>query len=352
LAVTEQQSSGSTRRGLLKGVSLGAGLSVGALIAGCDRGGGGSGGGDGRRLRAAFSNGGLTTSWCKTGHDAAVLWGNLLNVEIKWVDGELNPQKQREKLDLIVDEELDFCCFQALQTGALVEPVKAFAKRDIPVIAMDTYLAPKDELRSSGVWTKIAGDHRQMAVLSARYLMEKIGGKGKVIHIGGASAHSGARARDRGFNAVLTEYPQVKVVGDGQVRWCDWKTELARETFEALLQQSSEPIAGAFIHNDDMALACVPALAGTKHKDMVITSVDGQNEGLTAVRDGRLAATVVNPSSMLHMTSLVVGQFIVRNGEKADDLPLEITLPSTLVSRESGNIDAMFYLSDLKHCLL
>jgi len=65
-----------------------------------------------------------------------------------------------------------------------------------------------------------------------------------------------------------------------------------------------------------------------------------------------LAATIVNPSSMLHMMSLTVGQFIVRNGEKIGDLPLEITLPSTLVSKESGNIDAMFYLSDLKHCLL
>jgi ABC-type sugar transport system substrate-binding protein len=85
---------------------------------------------------------------------------------------------------------------------------------------------------------------------------------------------------------------------------------------------------------------------------MIITSVDGQPDGLEGVRDGRLAATTVNPTSMIHMMSLVVGQFIVRNGEKIDDVPVEIPLPCPLVSKEAGNLDAMFYLSDAKHCLV
>ena len=181
--------------------------------------------------------------------------------------------------------------------------------------------------------------------------MDKIGGKGKIIHIGGASSHSGAQEREQGFLRIVAKYPQVEVLGGG-VRWCDWKTELARNTFEELLQKSDEPIAGAFIHNDDMALACVPALKGTPHEKMVITSVDGQPDGLAGVKDGRLAATSVNPASMIHMMSLVVGQFIARNGEEIGDVPREIPLPVPLVSKEAGNLDAMFYMSDAKHCLV
>jgi hypothetical protein len=85
---------------------------------------------------------------------------------------------------------------------------------------------------------------------------------------------------------------------------------------------------------------------------MVITAVDGQEQGLTAVRDGELAATVVNPSGMIHAWSLIIGQFIVRNGEQVDDLPLEIICPSTLVARETGNLEAILYLADPRHGLI
>ena len=341
-------------------MAAGTGLGLGALMAGCRQGPGdakvgaggeAAGGGTGRRLRAAFGNAGLQSTWCKLGHDTAMLWGDLLNVEVVWFDGEFDPQKQREKIELAADDDWDFCAFQAQQTGTLEEPVKQLKKRGIPVISMDTLLVERHRLREVGVWLEVAPDHVAMAESSTRYLIEKIGRRGKVIHIGGLSAHSGARGRDQGFRNVLKEYPDVKVVG-GEVRWCDWKTEKARNTFEALLEQSEEPIAGAFFHNDDMALACVPALEGTRHEGMVITGVDGQKEGLTGVQDGRIDATSVNPVCMIHMYALVIGQFLVRNQEAVDDVPLEIICPSALVAKETGNLEAMLFMSDPKHCLI
>ena len=41
--------------------------------------------------------------------------------------------------------------------------------------------------------------------------------------------------------------------------WCDWEKRTGTDTFETLFDQSREPIAGAFFHSDDMALACLPA---------------------------------------------------------------------------------------------
>ena len=70
------------------------------------------------------------------------------------------------------------------------------------------------------------------------------------------------------------------------------------------------------------------------------------------MRDGRLAATTENPTSMIHMMGLVVGQFIVRNREPIDEVPVEIPLPCPLVAKDTGNLEAMFYLSDPRHCLI
>jgi ribose transport system substrate-binding protein len=367
---TDQPVGHPSRRGFFKGAA-GAGLGLTTLLAGCevhfDSGAGGgsreraagqtddaapaSPGGKRRRLRAAFSNGGLSTTWCKLGYDTAMLWGDLLDVEIGWLDGELNPERQRDRIEGSLEKPWDFCVFQALQIGALAGPVRRLKQQGIPVVSIDTLLVERPKLRDVGVWVHVAANHEQMAEASTRYLMKKIGGKGRVIHIGGDSAHSGAQDRKRGFDRVLAEYPEVEVVG-GQCRWCDWKTEKARDTFDTLLQQSRQPIAGAFFHNDDMALASLPALKGTRHEGMVVTAVDGQKDGLTAVRDGRLAATAVNPSCMIHQVGLIVGQFIVRNQEKLDDLPVEIMLPTLLVSKEAGNLESMFYMSDPKHCLI
>jgi ribose transport system substrate-binding protein len=339
----------SSRRGFLKSVA-GTGLGLGALTAGCTA-QQPAAAGEGKPLRAMFSNGGLRTTWCSLGHDTVLLWGKMLGVEIVWVDGQLNAEKQRQGIDLKANEDWDFCAFQTQQTGSLEDPIKKLSARGIPVLSMDTLPVERPRLREIGVWTHVAADHQQMAEASTRHLMDKIGGKGKVIHIGGHSAHSGAQDRKRGFEKVVAQFPKVEVTGGG-CRWCEWKPELAASTFRTLLQQSKEQIAGAFFHNDDMALASIPALKGTPHEGMVVAAVDAQKQGLTGVREGLLACTATNPGCQIHQLALVIGQFIARNGEKIEDLPIEITLPTILVSKEAGNLDAILYLSNPTHCVM
>jgi ribose transport system substrate-binding protein len=346
-------SSPSNRRDFLQAVGLG---SAALGIAGCQSGGAPSSPAattSGQRpLRACFSNAGLQSTWCAQGKKTAELWGKLLNVEIEWLDGEFDPEKQRNKVDAIVHRDWDFCCFQAVQIDSLAEPVKRLKERNIPVISMDTLLVSMDQMRETGVWCEVTPDHVNMAEMAVKYMLDKVGGKGKVIHIGGLSAHSGAQGRKEGFEKVVATYPDVQVIGGG-VRWCDWKKEKARDTFESLLQQESEPIAGAFFHSDDMALACTDAIKNTVHKDMVIAAVDGQRDGLDAVKNGVLAATSVNPVCRIHRTSLVIGQFIVRNKEAVDTVPLEIITPGPLVTRDNPRaLEAMYYLADDAHCIV
>lgn len=349
----ETSSGNSSRRTFLGQMAAGTGIGAATLLAGCQPETPLAAPGSGRsRLRAAFSNAGLQSSWCALGKTTAELWGKLLDVDVEWFDGEFDSEKQRNKIDNIVYEDWDFCCFQAVQIDSLVPSVKKLKERNIPVISMDTLLVSMTRMRETGVWVEVTPNQVFMGESSSRFLFDKINGKGKVIHIGGLSAHSGAQGRREGFEKALKDYPKVEVIGGG-VRWCDWDKEAARNTFESLLSQEKGPIAGAFFHSDDMALACLPALKETIHKKMVVTAVDGQKEGLQSIRDGKLAATTVNPVCLIHQTALVVGQFIVRNKEPIDRVPLEIITPGPLVSLETPNVlDSMFYLADPAHCLV
>ncbi len=247
------------------------------LVAGCASPGPAAGGGDRKRLRAAMGNAGLQSTWCKLGKDTAELWGDLLGVEVVWFDGEFDPQKQRNKLDLMVDGEWDFCCFQAVQIDSLEEPVRQLKKRGVPVISMDTMLVAKDRMRDVGVWCEVTPNQAFMGESSTRYLMQKIGGARQSDSHRRAERSFGRTRAARGFEKALADYPEVEVVGGG-VRWCDWEKQTARDTFETLLDQSRAPIAGAFFHSDDMALACLPALEGT------ISCQDGRDRGGTDKR--------------------------------------------------------------------
>ena len=341
----------TTRRDFL---TIGSAAALSSTLAGCAPNASGPGSTDSgsRPLRAAFSNAGLQSTWCELGKKTAELWGKLLNVEIEWFDGEFDPGRQRDKIDSMTNRDFDFCCFQAVQIDSLATPVQRLKERGIPVISMDTLLVSMNKMRETGVWCEVTPDHVDMAEKSVGYLMEKIGGKGKVIHIGGLDGHSGAQGRRQGFENIVKKYPEVEVLGGG-VRWCDWKKEKARNTFEALLQQETTPIAGAFFHSDDMALGSIPALKGTIHEKMIVVAVDGQKDGLDAIKNGTLAASAVNPVCRIHQTALFVGQFIVRNKEKIDSVPLEIVTPGPLVTGDNQQVlEAMYYLADPSHCIV
>lgn len=345
----------ASRRQFLESLSIGSAAGLSLSVLGCAQPADGPGTTSEpalRPLKAAFSNAGLQSTWCELGKKTAELWGRLLNVDITWFDGEFDPEKQRNKIDAIVQRDWDFCCFQAVQMDSLADPTRRLKERGIPVISMDTLLVDMPQMRETGVWTEVTPDHVNMAEMAVDYLMGKTGGKGKVIHIGGLDGHSGAQGRRQGFENIIGKYPEVEVVGGG-VRWCDWKKEKARNTFESLLQQETTPIAAAFFHSDDMALASVPALKGTIHEKMLVAAVDGQKEGLDAVKNGVLAATAVNPVCRIHRTALFLGQFFARNKEKIDQAPLEIITPGPLVTLDHPRtLEAMYYLADPAHCIV
>lgn len=350
---------GVSRREVLRG-ALASGAAAGGMLAmmACgaqekaEAGGGAKKSGGPRPLRAAIGNAGLQSTWCALGKTTAELWGGMLGVEVTWFDGNFNIEKQRGEMERVANQDWDFVVVQAFQTDILEPAVKKLKAKNTPVISMDTHLVAPERMREAGVWVQVEPDQEFMGRSSAQYLMDKIGGKGKVIHIGGHSGHSGAQGRKAGFEEVVAKYPGVEVVGGG-VRFCDWEKEKARQQFEALMNSvQGEKIAGAFFHSDDMSLAAIEALKGSPHEGMIVTAVDGQKEGLTAIREGRLAATTVNPVCLIHLWSLIIGMFCARNGYKPEDLPQRIVTPGPLVSAESGNLDAQLFLADPRHCLV
>src|SRR5215467_14709224 len=236
-------------------------------------------------LKAAFSNAGLQATWCAQGKQAAEFWGKLFNVEVTWFDGELAAPKQRAAIDDMAQQKWDFVAIQAFGIGTLTAPVKKMIDAGIPVIDMDTLIAPLDSI---DVHSFLAPDNEFMGSSVTQALVNAIGGKGNIVMTQGALGHTGAQGRARGFEAVVKQFPNVEVLNTDPA---DWDVTKTARIWETLLTKYPK-IDAAFFHNDDMALAAYNVMKAHNRTEIVIGGVDAQPPAITAVLDGRMHATV------------------------------------------------------------
>ena len=200
----------------------------------------------------------------------------------------------------------------------------------IPVIALDTLIAPPGQI---DIHTFLAPDNEFMGAAVTQALMDSIGGKGVVTMTQGALGHSGAQGRARGFNAVVKNFPGVEVV---DTQPADWDVSKAARIWETLLTKYGK-IDGAFFHNDDMALAAYNVIKAKNRIGIKLAGVDAMPPALTAVSDGRMLATVRNPSSRIHGGAVLAGVAAVTAGEKSGEgIPKHIVTDGPVVTKDNA----------------
>jgi ribose transport system substrate-binding protein len=294
-------------------------------------------------LRAAFSNAGLQATWCAQGKAAAEYWGKLYNVDVTWFDGELNATRQRAAIDNMASQRWDFVAIQAFGIGTLTAPVRRMIDAGIPVIDMDTLIAPLDQVN---VHSFLAPDNEFMGASVTEALMQAIGGEGTIIMTQGALGHTGAQGRARGFDSVVKRYPKVEVLDTTPG---DWDVTKVARIWDTHLTKYPK-ISAAFFHNDDMALAAHNVMRAKGRTDIKIGGCDAMPPALAAVADGRMLATVRNPSCRIHGGAIMAGVAAVVAGEKSgpDGIPKSVVTDGPVVTK--ANATGMAWMQ--KHFLI
>ncbi|HEY4835966.1 MAG TPA: sugar ABC transporter substrate-binding protein [Bradyrhizobium sp.] len=289
-------------------------------------------------LKAAFSNAGLQATWCAQGKQAAEYWGKLFNVEVTWFDGQLDAVKQRAAIDNMASQKWDFVAIQAFGIGTLTQPVQKMIDAGIPVIDMDTLIAPLDQIN---VHSFLAPDNEFMGASVTQALVNALNGKGKVIMTQGALGHTGAQGRAKGFDAVIKQYPGIEVLDTQPADWDVSKTARLWETYLTKYPQ----IDAAFFHNDDMALAASNIMKAHNRTNILIGGVDAMPPAIQAVSEGRMFATVRNPSCRIHGGAIVAGVAALAKGEKSGkEIPKSVVTDGPVVTK--ANAAGMQWMED------
>jgi ribose transport system substrate-binding protein len=139
----------------------------------------------------------------------------------------------------------------------------------------------------------ISNNQEEYAYLGAKWLFEKIGGKGNVVYMRGAAGASADSDRDKGFKRALAEFPDVKVAHEV---FTGWQQDQGKQQILDFIATGA-PFDGIWTSGIDNVIVDALVESGAKMVPVVGADNAGFVGQLTSVKD-LVGAAVTNPGSI------------------------------------------------------
>ena len=134
--------------------------------------------------------------------------------------------------------------------------------------------------------------HRDVTIEVCKKVMEVFGG-GSLVGVTGVEGNSTDLIRSRGRDDAISQYPEIKLVGELPGKW---NREDSQKAMEDLISRYPD-IRGVIAQNDDVADGCIAALRAAGYRpgeDVFLSGADGTTGGAEAIKRGQLLATSAN----------------------------------------------------------
>lgn len=226
------------------------------------------------------------------------------NIEVKIVDAQNDPAKQSNDVTDLIESKVDVLIINPVDSAAISNSVIAANKAKIPVITIDRSSDKGD------VVSHIASNNVKGGEMAADYIVKKLGEGTAVAELEGIPGASATRERGEGFHKIADQ--KLKVLAKQSA---DFDRTKGLTVAENILQANPD-VKAFFAQNDEMALGAIGA-AKSAGKQLLIVGFDGTADGLKAIKDGDLAATIAQqPDKMGEMA--VEAALKIAKGESVD----------------------------------
>jgi len=244
-----------------------------------------------------------------------------LGLDLTVTDAQNDASQQANQLQNFTSSNYGAIIVNPVDSDAASNSVKAADKAKIPVIAVDR------GVNKAAVDTLVASDNVVGGELAAKTVAEKLGGSGKIVILQGQAGTSAARERAEGFAKGLKAYPGIQVVAQQPA---DFDRTKGLDVMSNLLQAHPD-VQGVIAANDEMALGAIKALGSKAGTSVSVVGFDGTPDGLTAVKQGTLYASVAQQPSQL-------GRIAVDNALRAAQgkkVETTVKVPVKVVTKEN-----------------
>jgi ribose transport system substrate-binding protein len=208
------------------------------------------------------------------------------NAEINVTDGAGDPLDQDADVTDLITQEIDVLLLTPGLSAELTPAAQRAVDANIPVITLDRAV-------EIPVTLHIGADNKLIGQQAAKFVAETLlGGQGgNVLEIQGTIGASATTDRHDEFVAWLADNAPNVTILDSQTG--NYRREDALTVMDDYLQRFGPGEAQVvYTHNDEEALGALQSLEQAGRADeMQVVGIDGQNEAIQAIADGKIAAT-------------------------------------------------------------
>lgn len=206
-------------------------------------------------------------------------------VDVYWVAANNDEMAQVANVEDLLSQGIDVLILHPVNTAAAASLVEKARKENVPVVSMDRLPT------NANVNCHVTANSFLVGQLQAKYLVERLNGKGNIIILEGEAGNDVAREITAGNKDILKNYPDIKVVVDQTHK--AWSRDLAMATTENALTNYNNNIQGILANNSGMIMGAVQALIAEGLTDKAITvGSDADKDSCKAIIDGTNDADV------------------------------------------------------------
>lgn len=243
-------------------------------------------------------------------------------IELHITDAQDDPATQMKDIENLITKNPDAIIIDTCDSDAIVTSVEACNEADIPVFTMDR------ESNGGEVVAHIGYDAIKSGKIAGQYLVDTLGGKGNIVEIQGIMGTNVAKNRSEGFNSVIKENPDMKIVS---TQVANFDRAQAMSVMENILQ-ANDHIDGLYCANDEMLLGALEAIEASGRLDEItMIGCDAIDETLEVIKSGKVEATIAEPPFFLGKAILETAYDYLQ-GEEVKDL---VILDNELVTKDN-----------------
>jgi ribose transport system substrate-binding protein len=256
-------------------------VSAAALLSGCGSGGGS--GGD-STVTLGFVNG-STTEFHTCLQRAIASEATAGGAKLMTANSNQNPGTELSNIEDMISRQVDALIVQTVNVDALQGDIAKAKAAKIPIFLTSVVTG-----NTSDILGAVVVDLAQVGALDAGWIAKDANGGAAEAGVIAGAPGAASDLLVKGFTGALPA--NVKVVANQPGMFNRAK---AQDVAENMIQAHPD-LKYAFVANEDMAFGALNAFKAAG-KDVKIVTVNGADDGLAAVKDGRFAATVANSAT-------------------------------------------------------
>ena len=246
-------------------------------------------------------------------------------IDLKFADAQGKQEEQLKAVRSFIAQKVDAIILAPVVETGWDQVLTEAKKAGIPVFLADRDV---DDAAKPLVVTRMAADFSLEGKLAGAWLAQASKGNCNIVELQGTVGSAPAIERKKGFEAVTSLFPQMKIV---KTQSGNFTTDGGKQVMEAFIKATDnlKGVCGVFAHNDNMLLGAIQAMkeAGLKPgKDFLMVSVDYVPAEKEALAAGDANASVELRSAIgKYIYPVVLGYL-----KDKKELPKWIVIPSDL----------------------